>query len=100
MRKPTNFAGWTSKVDFSILYFVLKIQPFLNEFGRLLMLTGRYIAIRREQVLFRGTPSSPWTEMLGYYQPIKLYKPHTVSMAILGLQDALSSSEITSEMAN
>ena len=34
------------------------------------------------------------------YQPIKLYKLHTVSMVIPGLQDALSSAEITIEMAN
>ena len=36
--------------------------------------------------------------MLDHSQPIKLYKPHTVSMAIAGLQDTLNSSGITSEM--
>ena len=39
-------------------------------------------------------------EMLDSYQLINVYKPHTVPMTIPGLQDALSSSEITSEMAN
>ena len=38
-------------------------------------------------------------EMLDSYLPINVYKPHAVSTAIPGLQDALSSSEITSEMA-